>query len=104
MKCPKCQIKNPVNARFCSSCDHQLELACLECEKVNPFGSRFCNSHGKELDQVPEEKKVSESEGECKYVTVLFSDLSGYTTMSGKLDSEEVKEIMRRVFGQITRL
>ena len=39
--------------------------------------------------------------GERKHVTVLFSDLSGYTTMSEKLDPEEVKEIVGRIFGQI---
>ena len=40
-------------------------------------------------------------EGERKHVTVLFSDLSGYTAMSEKLDPEEVKEIMTRVFDRI---
>jgi class 3 adenylate cyclase/ABC-type dipeptide/oligopeptide/nickel transport system ATPase component len=37
-------------------------------------------------------------------VTVLFSDLSGYTAMTEKLDPEEVKEIMGRVFGEISRV
>jgi class 3 adenylate cyclase len=42
--------------------------------------------------------------GERKHVTVLFSDLSGYTTMSEKLDPEEVKEITSRVFGEISKI
>jgi predicted ATPase/class 3 adenylate cyclase len=47
---------------------------------------------------------ASEAEGERKHVTVLFSDLSGYTAMSEKLDPEEVKEITSRVFGEISQI
>jgi class 3 adenylate cyclase len=57
---------------------------------------------------VPEEKPIEKPEpatptggGERKHVTVLFSDLSGYTAMSEKLDPEEIKDIMTRVFGRI---
>ena len=35
---------------------------------------------------------------ERKHVSVLFSDLTGYTSMSEKLDPEEVKEITSRMF------
>jgi class 3 adenylate cyclase/tetratricopeptide (TPR) repeat protein len=34
----------------------------------------------------------------------MFSDLSGYTAMTEKLDPEEVKEIMDRVFGKISQV
>src|SRR3972149_3875263 len=44
------------------------------------------------------------AQGERKQVTILFSDLSGYTAMSEKLDPEEVKEIMSRVFGGIAQV
>lgn len=39
------------------------------------------------------------AEGERRQVTVAFSDLSGYTAMSEKLDPEEVKQITSRIFG-----
>jgi len=102
LKCPKCQHENPADARFCNGCGHPFELVCPECEKANPSGSRFCNACGKELDQVPEEKEAPETEGERKYVTVLFSDLSGYTAMSEKIDPEDVKEITSRIFARIS--
>jgi hypothetical protein len=35
------------------------------------------------------------TKGERKHLTVLFSDLTGYTAMSEKLDPEEVKAITR---------
>ena len=34
----------------------------------------------------------------------MFSDLSGYTAMSEKLDPEDVKEIMARIFGHIAAI
>jgi class 3 adenylate cyclase len=37
------------------------------------------------------------SEGERRQATVVFSDLSGYTSMNEKLDPEEVQEIMSRI-------
>jgi class 3 adenylate cyclase/tetratricopeptide (TPR) repeat protein len=44
------------------------------------------------------------AKGERKHVTVIFSDLSGYTAMSEKLDPEEVKEITSRIFGAISNI
>jgi class 3 adenylate cyclase/tetratricopeptide (TPR) repeat protein len=55
-------------------------------------------------EAIAAETEVSTAEGERKHVTVLFSDLSGYTTMSEKLDPEEVKEIMSRIFGEIAQV
>lgn len=44
------------------------------------------------------------AESQRRPVTVLFSDLSGYTALSEALDPEEVKEIMARIFGQVARV
>jgi class 3 adenylate cyclase/tetratricopeptide (TPR) repeat protein len=72
---------------------------------VNPPGSKFCNGCGQKLEKEEAiERKELPIEGERKQVTVLFSDLSGYTAMSERLDPEEVKEIMSQVFGEITSL
>jgi class 3 adenylate cyclase len=51
---------------------------------------------------VEEVKTVPEAER--KLVTVLFSDVSGYTAMSERLDPEEVKEIISRIFGEIAQV
>jgi len=60
---------------------------------------------GQRLEELSEtEKPAPEAEGERKHVTVLFSDLSGYTTMSEKLDPEEVKEITSRIFSEISQV
>jgi class 3 adenylate cyclase/tetratricopeptide (TPR) repeat protein len=101
MKCPECQFENPEGAKFCNGCGCKLELVCSECGKGNPLGSRFCNKCGQRLDWVLEEKTLPEVESERKHLTVLFSDLSGYTAMTERLDPEDVKEIMSRIFGEI---
>jgi class 3 adenylate cyclase len=103
MQCPECQSNNPADARFCNKCGSQLEIACPKCSKANPPDSNFCNGCGHSLvqEEKPDETPEPPSSGERKHVTVLFSDLSGYTAMSEKLDPEELKEIMTRVFDRI---
>ena len=105
MKCPECQFENPEEAIFCNDCGNKLEFACPECGKVNPLGSKFCNECGQRLEEVVEaENAASELEGERKHVTVLFSDMSGYTAMSERLDPEDVKEVTSRIFGRISKV
>jgi class 3 adenylate cyclase/tetratricopeptide (TPR) repeat protein len=41
---------------------------------------------------------------ERRYATVLFSDLSGLTALSEKLDHEEVKELITRISAEITKI
>jgi class 3 adenylate cyclase len=74
MKCPRCQHENPEDAKFCQECGNSLIAA----------------SEAVRTSSIPE--------AERKRVTALFSDLTGYTAMTGKLDPEEVKEITSRIF------
>ena len=80
MKCPDCQLTVPDDSNFCSKCGFQF---------VEPTG---------------EEKSCIASDCERKHVTIMFSDLSGYTAMTEKLDPEEVKEIMNQIFGKVTKI
>lgn len=104
MKCSKCDFDNRETAKFCKECGEKLEIACPKCGEVFTLDSKFCDNCGQKLEQIEREKEVPQAEGERKYVTVLFSDLSGYTAMSEKLDPEEVKEIMSRIFGEIAQV
>ncbi len=45
----------------------------------------------------PASEPVAVSEGERRQATILFSDLSGYTTMNERLDPEEVGSLMDRL-------
>jgi class 3 adenylate cyclase/tetratricopeptide (TPR) repeat protein len=105
MECPKCQYKNREGAKFCRECGEKLELECPQCGKTFPLSAKFCDECGQRLTaiEVPE-SRVLEAEGARKYVTVLFSDLSGYTAMAEKFDPEELKEIMSRIFGEMAQV
>ena len=105
MKCPKCQHENPQENKFCRKCGKELLLSCSKCGAEVLSDDLFCGKCGQELRKVDEiAEVVPETGGERKYVTVLFSDLSGYTAMSEKLDPEEVKEITSRIFGEISKV
>ncbi len=119
MKCLKCNHENPVDAKFCNSCGNKLEAVCTECGKANPPGSRFCNECGCDLSKPIETAPIdvnrpssytpshladkiltnrSAIEGERKLVTVLFADVANYTSLSEKLDPEEIHQIMDGCF------
>ena len=105
MKCPKCQTENPETRKFCRECGAKLILVCPHCHFENLPADKFCGECGQKLEAKEVIEKVEPSiEGERKQVTVLFSDLSGYTAMSERLDPEEVREIMSQVFGAITSI
>ena len=120
MQCPKCQFENREGAKFCKRCGAKLEHTCPQCSTPLTPDSLFCDECGYDLqppkevfDEISEPESpslhrrteipssdVASIEGERKHVTVLFSDLTGYTAMSDKLDPEEVKEITSRIFGE----
>ena len=70
------------------------------------MGRKFCGECGITLlDAAWAVEGITPSiTGERKQVTVMFSDLSGYTRMTEELDPEEVKEIMSRIFDAITQI
>ncbi|MBW1787271.1 MAG: AAA family ATPase [Deltaproteobacteria bacterium] len=125
MKCSKCQFDNPDGMKFCGQCGNKLDAVCGECGFSNPPGFKFCGECGHDLSKAEEtavststdrkaplpglpEKEIQAVEekfpGERKYVTALFSDMSGYTAMSEKLDPEEVKEITSQIFKEISEI
>ena len=105
MMCPKCQFENRNGAKFCKECGVNLEETCLECGTIHQLGSKFCDECGYKLDlEIETDKPTPSREGARKYVTVLFSDLSGYTAMSEKLDPEEVKDITARLFEDVSEI
>ncbi|MGD0663449.1 MAG: adenylate/guanylate cyclase domain-containing protein, partial [Syntrophorhabdales bacterium] len=124
MRCPKCQAENSRERRFCRACGARLILPCPECGFENLPDDRFCGGCGHDLKKeilTPPDLSHPRSDsselltdkvltsgstvdGERRHVTVLFSDLSGYTAMSEKLDPEEVKEITSHIFGEVAKI
>jgi class 3 adenylate cyclase/tetratricopeptide (TPR) repeat protein len=120
MTCRECGHDNPTTARFCGGCGARLDLACGACGAANPPANRYCHGCGAALGaagapsvtasfasprsytpkHLAEKILTSASalEGERKQVTVLFVDVSGFTSLSERLDPEEVHRLMKRAF------
>ena len=79
-------------------------MKCPKCHSENPAGVRFCGACGHPLGEAGEPGNLSGPESERRHVTVLFTDLTGYTAMCERLDPEEVKEVMSRIFGEIAQV
>ncbi|MGD2272732.1 MAG: adenylate/guanylate cyclase domain-containing protein, partial [Desulfobacterales bacterium] len=115
MKCPECLFENREEAKFCSECGHKFELICPECGTSIRSAGKFCDGCGYNLEPTLETRPfwsnaeqlspdVAPIVSERKHVTVLFSDISGYTAISEKLDPEDVREIMSGIFGDIAKV
>ena len=117
MECPNCQFDNREEALFCLECGTELVIKCPNCEKSLPPQAKFCDTCGRDLRPsqkseplVPQPAPAKESPpakpiaSERKHVTALFSDLSGYTAMSERLDPEEVKEITGKIFDEVCKI
>jgi class 3 adenylate cyclase/tetratricopeptide (TPR) repeat protein len=119
MQCPKCGFENKPNKKFCTECATKLELRCPNCNFIVEAGEKFCGECAYDLrgpsgappidysqpqSYTPKHLKDkilttrSSIEGERKLVTVFFADVANYTSISEKLDPEEVHQIMDGFF------
>jgi len=129
MKCINCGHANALGQKFCGECGTRLDLLCSACQTRNPPGQKFCGECGAPLGGSPDPAAAVEPpradrftspesytpkhladkiltsraalEGERKIVTVMFADVSGFTSMSERLDPEDVHTIMDRAFDVI---
>jgi class 3 adenylate cyclase/tetratricopeptide (TPR) repeat protein len=117
MKCPECQAENPEGKKFCRKCGAEMAVVCPQCgAKLQPDDT-FCGDCGlrvkealQSLDYTQPQSYTpkhladkiltsrSSIEGERKLVTVLFADVANFTSLSEKLDPEEVHTIMDGCF------
>ncbi len=118
--CPQCGRANPIGVMTCSSCQASLARLCPQCEFQNPGNFRFCGNCGANLisptqpgntprasvmpDALAEKiaRVGKQVEGERRNVTVLFADLSGYTSISERLDPEQVYELINSTLHAFT--
>lgn len=119
MKCQKCEFENPDGAKFCIECASPMEFHCPNCGEITPATGKFCKECAYDLGKPKEAPPIdyakpqsytpkfladkilttrSSIEGERKLVTVLFADVANYTSISEKLDPEEVHQIMDGCF------
>lgn len=85
--------------------NHHIGNLCPTCCNTNPFGFSFCGRCGEKIDRIGNLKTSPPSKlPERKHVTVLFSDITGYTEISEKLDPEDINQITRQLFSGINQI
>ena len=118
MTCPRCQAENREGARFCRECGAPFGAACSSCGAKVEAASKFCDNCGTPLTAAPgpgsERARLETAqaataedaveivgtskvpaEAERRQLTVLFCDLVGSTQLSGQLDPEDLRAVVR---------
>ena len=105
MNCPDCQSPIEETHQFCHICGVKLQRTCPGCKSIIAPGDRFCGECGleSEISKSPARKRQKIA-SERKYITVLFADISGYTTLSERLDPEEVNDLVGYIIGEIAKV
>ncbi|HET7874340.1 MAG TPA: adenylate/guanylate cyclase domain-containing protein [Methylomirabilota bacterium] len=111
LRCSRCGTELPAGAKFCLECGTRVAAAEAETPAAAPaaakppavpdFQSRLASYTPKHLAQKILTSR-SALEGERRQVTVLFSDVAGFTPLAERLDPEDVHRIMDRCFELIT--
>jgi class 3 adenylate cyclase len=96
MECQHCQTENPDEMNFCGKCGRPLLAA------PTPILPEYANRSPREYTPPFLLEKVlvnrNALEGERKHVSVFFADVASFTTISERLDPEEVHDIMDGCF------
>jgi class 3 adenylate cyclase/tetratricopeptide (TPR) repeat protein len=107
LPCPGCGHRNPATNKFCGECGAKLvppvptaaeESAASRSRLATPFRDTAPVAYTPKHLAEKILRTRDAFEGERKQVTVLFTDVSGFTAMSERLDPEEVHAIMNRAF------
>ncbi len=112
--CSRCGAESRPGQKFCAECGLALSAACPTCGTPYEGSPKFCaecgNSSGEPRDGC-RARDVTAASGpvqptpaaERRFVSVLFADLVGFTTLSEQQDPEEVRELLSRYFDAARR-
>lgn len=108
MTCPRCQADNPRAARYCQQCGRRFGPPCSRCQAATWPTARYCTECGEALAPsvaaVPVARPAAPLTAlpeERRPITVLFADVVGFTSLSERLDPEEVRDLMRDLFREL---
>ena len=106
MICAACGTENRAGSRFCDNCGAALAATCPHCGAPNRADARFCAScgHSIEADAPVAPRPATAATAERRLVTVLFTDLVGFTNLAEDRDPEAVRELLSRYFDAATEI
>src|ERR671918_2645847 len=125
MICAACGTENRTGSRFCDACGAPLASSCPSCGATNRPDARFCATCGSafhggappagahagqaamESAPAPQHGPAIASEGgasERRLVSVLFTDLVGFTSLAEDRDAEAVRDLLTRYFDTATEV
>jgi class 3 adenylate cyclase/predicted ATPase len=84
--CPSCGAENPAGAKFCIECGNSLSAGQAPATSAAPAATTA------PPEAPPEERRQA---------TVLFADLSGYTSAAERMDPEAVKALVDRTLRRL---
>lgn len=129
MNCVGCGFIIQAEFAFCPKCGARQPTLCAGCGYACPPDFAFCPKCGRQLATVPQPieavlagrppfaapeasrpspiapaptKPALAGEADRRTVTVLFADLSGFTTLSEKLDPEVMQALQNELFEELT--
>ena len=88
MKCRVCGTENPDGMKFCGECGASLS------------GGAGAQPASSSVGSIPAPVPAG-SAGDRRLVTVLFADISGFTSLSEKLDPEVVRDLITACFDHL---
>lgn len=113
--CSSCAATLPDGAKFCGECGASVGLRCTKCGTVaQQTGQRFCLECGAPLAGAGSTSTSAagtvlsgagtDSTVERRQVSVLFADLTGFTSFSEGRDAEDVRDMLSEYFDMSRRI
>ena len=126
MNCSGCSFEVQSGFAFCPKCGARQPIACTDCGFLCAPDFAFCPKCGTTIGgatnatanradkakpapppvqpkEAPRTIEMRQSaEADRRPVTVLFADLSGFTTLSERLDPEDVQSLQNQLFAEMT--
>jgi adenylate cyclase len=77
-------------------------MRCRRCQFDVSVDFAFCPGCGNKLGAASAAVAVAAAEADRRSATVLFADLSGFTTIPEKVDPEDVRALQTDLFGTLS--
>jgi predicted ATPase/class 3 adenylate cyclase len=94
MLCTACGSSCEQGARFCDQCGTPFQKFCASCEHPLRLDAQFCSRCGAAVSAPTQNPTEPRSDAERRQLTVMFCDLVGSVSLSERLDSEELRELI----------